>query len=464
MYSLITLLEGSRYYSNARYCCLKSLLCIVLMMAFSSAHSKGSDSEPLLLLYKAALAYDANFGAAVFDQEARYERLALARSSLLPGIKLKANVAYNVQVVEYDNAPPFFQSGDHNFNSNSIGIQITQPLYRKERFEAYRQGKVEARRANTLFAIAKQQLILDVSRNYFNVLLTQDRVVLIDAEKSANKKLLIQAKRGFEVGSASITGVNEAQARFDLSVSEAIDARKNSSIASRALATLVGSKSSWIASTYHTPPLQKSVLTLGQWTELASIHNLNIHLATEALEIAQLEIGRTWGLALPKLDLVVSYDTTSASGSDFDTAIDTSNNRIMLEANIPIYAGGAVRARLKQKRAEHHSAQKKLTAARRDAAFQVEEAYLAHESGGHRIKALQQSLFSSETSLASIQRGFELGLHTGIDVLDSQRQFYEAKLALAEAQYGYLFDYLRLAAAAGQLNVTNIHYIDSILN
>ncbi|MBV1919318.1 MAG: TolC family outer membrane protein [Pseudomonadales bacterium] len=434
------------------------------MMTCSSVHSKGNDSGPLFLLYKAALGYDANFGAAAFEQEAIYERLALARSRLLPGISLKANLAYNEQVVEYDSAPPFLKSGGHNFNSNSIGIEITQPLYRKERFDAYRQGKVEARRANTQFSIAKQQLILDVSRNYFNVLLTQDRVLLIDAEKSANKKLLVQATRGFEVGSASITDVNEAQARFDLSVSVAIDARKDSSIALRALAILVGSKSSWIASTYHTPSLQTSLLTLRQWTALASIHNLNIQLATEALEIARYEIGRTWGLALPKLDLVVSYDTTSASGSNFDTAIYTSNNRIMLELNVPIYAGGAVRARLKQKRAEYHRAQKKLTAVRREADFQVEEAYLARESGGHRIRALQQSLFSSESSLTSIQRGFDLGLHTGIDVLDSQRQFYGAKFALAEAQYSYLFDYLRLAAAAGQLNVKNIHYIDSILN
>lgn len=457
MYSLTTLLERRRYY------CLERLLCIVLLGPLSSVHSMGNDSGPLWLLYTAAIEYDANYGAAEFDQEARLEHLALARSQLLPNIKLKANIAYNDQIVEYDSAPPFFQSGGHNFNSNRIGIQVTQPLYRKDRFEAYRQGKVQARRANTLFTIAKQELILDVSRNYFNVLLTQDRVVLVDAEKSANKKLFIQAKRGFEVGSASITDVNEAQARFDLSVSEAIDARKDSNIALRALATLVGYKPSWVASTYHTSPLKTSLLTLDQWTELALIHNLNIHLATEALEIARHEIGRTWGVALPKLDLVVSYDTTSASGSNFDTAIDTSNNRIMLEANVPIYAGGAVRARLKQKRAEHRSAQKKLTAAQRDAVFQVEEAYLACESGGQRIKALRQSLYSSERSLVSIQRGFELGLHTGIDVLDSQRQFYKAKLALAEAQYGYLFDYLRLAAAAGQLNVNNIHYIDSIL-
>ena len=156
--------------------------------------------------------------------------------------------------------------------------------------------------------------------------------------------------------------------------------------------------------------------------ELASKNNLDIHLAMETLKIAKLEIARTWGLALPKLDLVVSYEVTKASGSNFDTGIDTSNNRIMLEANVPIYAGGAVKARLKQKRAEHHRAQQKLTAARREATFQVEEAYLARESGGHRIKALQQALLSSKTSLASMQRGFELGLRTAIDVLDSQRQ------------------------------------------
>ncbi len=430
----------------------------------SSAHSGDNTSYPLMLLYKAALEYDANFTASEFEQEARYERLVLARSRLLPGVKLKANLAYNTQAVEYDDAPPFFQSGHHNFNSNAISMQITQPLYRKDRFEAYRQGKAEARRSNTLLAIAKQQLILDVSSNYFSVLLAQNREALVNAESSANKKLLTQAKRGFEVGSASITDVYEAQARFDLSVSEQIDAKKYLNVARRSLATLTGIKSAWIGSTHQNSRLQTPSSTMSYWIELASINNLNIHLAEQAAEIAKHEIGRTLGIALPKVDLVFSYDRTSASGSNFDTGIDTSNRRIMIEANIPIYAGGAVRARIKQKRAEYSRAQYQLIATRRDIEFQVEEAYLSHESGAHRIEALKQALFSSQKSLTSMQRGFELGLRTGIDLLDSQHQFYAAKLALAEAQYNRLFDYLRLAALSGQLNADNIRHIDSVLN
>ncbi|MBL4704804.1 MAG: TolC family outer membrane protein [Flavobacteriales bacterium] len=436
----------------------------MLITISSSAYSGDNAKDPLMLLYKAALEYDANFTASGFEQEAQYERLALARSRLLPGVKLKASLAYNAQVVEYEDAPPFFKNGHHNFSSNAVGIQITQPLYRKDRFEAYRQGKVEARQSNTLLAIAKQQLILDVGSNYFKVLLAKDREVLVNAEMSANKKLLTQAKRGFEVGSASITDVYEAQARFDLSVSEQIDEKKHLNIARRALATLTGIKSAWIGSTHQNSRLQTPSANMRYWVELASINNLNIHLAEHATEIAKHEIGRTWGVALPKVDLVFSYDKTSASGSNFDTGIDSSNRRIMIEANVPIYAGGAVRARLKQKRAEYSRAQHQLTATRRDTTFKVEEAYLSHESGAHRIKALQQALFSSQTSLTSMQRGFELGLRTGIDLLDSQRQLYAAKLALAEAQYNRLFDYLRLAALSGQLDVDNIRHIDSVLN
>jgi len=461
----MTLLERLRYYIIARLYCSKCLLCVVVITICSSAYSVDNASDPLMLLYKAALEYDANFTASEYEQEARYERLALARAKLRPGVKLKANLAYNAQVVEYEDAPPFFQSGHHNFNSNAIGIQISQPLYRKDRFEAYRQGKVEARQSNTLLAIAKQQLILDVGSNYFNVLLAQDREMLVNAEKSANKKLLTQAKRGFEVGSASITDVYEAQARFDLSVSEQIDTKKDLNIARRALATLTGIKSDWISSTHQNSRLQTpSSSTMSDWVGLASINNLNIHLAEQATEIAKHEIERTWGVALPKVDLVFSYDRTSASGSNFDTGIDTSNRRIMIEANVPIYAGGAVRARLKQRRAEYSRAQHQLTATRRDTIFKVEEAYLSHESGAHRIKALRQALFSSQTSLTSMQRGFELGLRTGIDLLDSQRQLYAAKLALAEAQYTRLFDYLRLAALSGQLDVNDIRHIDSVLN
>lgn len=441
---------------------IKHLFCAVLMIS-SVAHAQmeAEAGHSLLSFYHAAQAYDARFNAAISNQEAGHEQLPLARSQLLPDISLTANIAYNNQETNYSGSGPF-SSGRRDFSSDAIGIRLIQPLYRKERFEAYKQAKVAVRQSDTQFAIAKQQLILDVSSSYFNVLLAQEGLTLAKAEKAANKKQLARAKRGFEVGSAAITDVYDAQARFDLSLSEEIDAHKRLQIARRSLAKLTGISPQALSAPQQKRLLPLPAVTMEQWAERASSASLTVRLTQESLEIAKHEIERNRGFVFPKLDLVVSYDDSSADDSSFGTGIDTTEARIMLEASVPLYSGGSLTSKLRQKRAEHRRAQQQLEATRRDAILQAEEAYLSYESGSHRIKALQQALLSSEKSLASSQRGFELGLHTGIDVLDAQRQFYAAKLKLAEARYGYLFDRLRLEAAAGQLDEEDLGQIDAL--
>ena len=62
---------------------------------------------------------------------------------------------------------------------------------------------------------AQQDLILRVAQAYFDVLLAQDNVEFTEAQKTAIAEQLAQAKRNFEVGVATITDTNEAQARYD---------------------------------------------------------------------------------------------------------------------------------------------------------------------------------------------------------------------------------------------------------
>ncbi len=56
-----------------------------------------------------------------------------------------------------------------------------------------------------------------MAQAYFDVLAAQDTLALVRAQKTAISEQLAQAKRNFEVGTATITDTHEAQARYDLS-------------------------------------------------------------------------------------------------------------------------------------------------------------------------------------------------------------------------------------------------------
>ena len=122
------------------------------------------------------------------------------------------------------------------FNSNALTLSLTQPLYRRQNVVVYEQAKTQVAQADAVFALAAQDLILRVAQAYFDVLLAQNTVELAAAQIAAIGQQLEQAKRNFEVGTATITDTHDAQARYDLTVSGEIAARNDLEVKKRALA------------------------------------------------------------------------------------------------------------------------------------------------------------------------------------------------------------------------------------
>ena len=76
-------------------------------------------------------------------------------------------------------------------------------------------------------AIAQQDLIIRTTVAYFDVLLAEFNVELAEQQKLAVAEQLAQAKRNFEVGTATITDTNEAQAKYDQIIATEIQARND---------------------------------------------------------------------------------------------------------------------------------------------------------------------------------------------------------------------------------------------
>ena len=59
--------------------------------------------------------------------------------------------------------------------------------------------------------------------------------------------------------------------------------------------------------------------------------------------------------------------------------------------------------------------------------------------------------------------GYESGVRTGVDVLNSQRELYRTKRDLSQARYSWLVGRLRLKAATATLNDNDLAEINSLL-
>jgi len=203
----------------------------LLIFGASFLHTSLNAAD-LIDIYQEALDQDAQYAAACAEHKAAQEKIPQGRAGLLPTLTLSG--VKQRQLIDSNIGP------ERTINRAGVVIQATQPLFRMENFVAYEQSKIQVMQADSQFIIAAQDLILRVAQAYFDVLSAQVDLGAVVAQKKAIDKQLAQAKRNFEVGTSTIIDTNEAQARFDLIVSEEIAAKNVLEISKRALQQITG--------------------------------------------------------------------------------------------------------------------------------------------------------------------------------------------------------------------------------
>lgn len=414
----------------------------LLLVALSGPASSAQD---LLESYQQALAGDPQLAAAQAALRAEREQLAQARSLFLPQLGLEAGASRTWQ--DIDGLPPGASPG--SYDSHSYGVGLTQPLFRQESFTLYGQAKILIDQAELNFALAQQALGLRVAQAYFRVLQADDALRSFEAELEAISRQLQRAKRAFEVGTATIADVNDAQARSDLTEARRLQALNETQLAREALRRITGQPVGELARLQPAfEPLTPAPADSSAWAAQAEESSLEVRLAQRGYELAREEVSRQRAQRYPKVDLVARYgrqDGVIMQGNE----LDVTERAIGLQLNLPLYTGGAITAQVRQARARQDQALEQVRATVRSASLAAESAYLQLTASLQQVRALEQALQSIRTNERSTQRGVELGLRTTLDLLDIQRERFAAERDLAAARYAYLLNYLQLQAAVG---------------
>ena len=413
-------------------------------------------AENLIELYDIAVQQDPQFQAARATQSSVKKTEEIARASLLPSIGLAANLNRINQDVR--SSP---SATDDTYNKRDLTLSLSQPVYRKDRWLSVDQAQILSAKADVDFLAAEQDLIVRLSRAYFNVLSAQDSLEFVLSDKKAIERQLEQAKQRFEVGLIAITAVYEAQAAYDQSTANQINAENALDNANEALKEIVGSKSFNLDRVVEKLDLSKpDPADLAVWTEKALQQNPNVIAAINNSEVAQKEIEVKRSGHYPTVDLVGSHAisrTSANSGTDLDTT------SIGLQMALPLYSGGGVTASTEQAQLDFEAAQYGVEQQKRVVTRQVRDAYRGVIASISQVKALEATRKSTTSALEATEAGFEVGTRTIVDVLNSQRNLYAAIRDYAQARYNYILNGLLLKQAAGTLSVKDLEKVNQWL-
>ncbi len=481
-----------------------SAVSLALSLTLGAA-APAAQAQSLVALYEAARTFDASYLSAQLQFQATQAAVEQRKAINRPQVSAQASAArINADTgsrSETDSSTPGasatqLASSTQTVNTSTstsqgetkLSLSAQQPLFNRSNDITLEQAQRNLAQAELLVRQAEQELIVKVSQAYFDVLAAQDNLTLLTAQKAAIAEQLASAKRRFEVGTATIIDTREAQAAYDLVLAQEIAANGELAVRKSALEQLVGKSA--LAPHPVKPGLSFPAIEANEqrWTQQADA-NPAVRARRLDLEIARLETRKAQAGHLPTVALVAGLTRTLPTGSSASSITTgtvgvtganvasntqttsrqsswpghSTNASIGVQMNLPIFSGYAVQNRIRETTSLEQKAEKDLEGLQRTVTQSIRGAFFKLMADQGQVKALEAAELSRQSALQANQLGYQVGVGTNIDVLNSQTQLFQTRRDLARARYDVLVGGLRLKQAAGSLGEGDLQAINSQL-
>lgn len=420
-----------------------------------------SQAENLLEIYHQALASDPIFKTTESFYYSQRELVSIARSQLLPSLSLSASTTRSI----HDN---FIPGARHFYETNlNYVASLNQPIFNYAAWSGLQSTKAYVKSTAATYFAAAQDLMMRVVTAYFDVLSARATLRFTRAEQRAVKEQLSQVKQQFKVGIVPITGVDEAQAKYDDTVAAEVKARNALANSIEDLRAITGKSYHVLYDLAKPVPLNMPIpSSIDQWVDILQTQNYQLQSSRYLMLAAKQDIKTARGSHLPSLNASASYNFSDTDAGGSSSSAFVSKSSIFggtLSVNFPVYEGGALIAQTKQARYKYQEAISAYQGTYREVVAKTRKAYLGVESSIGMVNADRQTVISRQSALRSIKLAYQAGTRTIFDVLTAQSNLYKAQEQLAKDQYAYILDVLSLKQAAGTLGVTDLMAMNSWL-
>jgi outer membrane protein len=368
------------------------------------------------------------------------------------GYRPSANLSASTGLARYYLSPALSSSIPFNgpTNPNAATFQASQPLYTggltssrvaasRSQLEGARQNQSDARQQVLLAAAAAY---LDVKRDRADIALAQANVAALEQDSSDTRKR-------FVAGEATRTDVSQAAARLAEAQANLRRAEANTQVSEATFLRVVGATPDSLSQDWPHPPVPAS---------------LDDALASAKLTPAVLGADAQRRSAEAQIDVARAdyYPSVALNGSaavqgDSQVAADRYRDwSIQLKATLPLYTGGATRARVSAARAKAAQAADELQDTQHAAVESITQSWSLLQAADELIHAYQAEVEAASLALDDARKELKAGTRTTKDVLDAERDKVSAQVNLAGSEHDRAVAAFQVLAACGKLRIEDV--------
>lgn len=444
------------------------LMLIAMLLPLPVAAQEEGTPPDLMAVYQMAVESDPQIQQARARLDQAREAAPQARSRWFPQVSLSGQMSESTQEGEQIGVDP--NTGDIGLvplesetETTSYGIEVRQTLFRWDAWVGLSEAEARVAQAEATYESALQDLLIRTANAYFDLLVAKESLETRRMAREAFEAERDRAEFAREVGTASLTDVEEARAAHDRALADEIAAERQLEVAREALFALTGRYIPEVQGPDEAVALRPpEPADIQFWVDRALENNPELNAARHLAEVANEQVSRARSGHYPTLDLVASRNYVDRTGDNVFQTEDTTNDSVQLQLSVPLFAGGQTRSQVREAKAAEREAWAGVRLTTRQVRQMARDAFLGVRSGVARVEALRQSVRSSETAVEATEVGVDVGSRSTIDLLNARRALADARAQLSEVRYAYLIDTLRLQRATGQLDSTDLERLSGL--
>lgn len=325
-------------------------------------------------------------------------------------------------------------------------VTLTEPVFSGfSTFNLVRQRQQETQSAQYQVLDENQTLAFEATQAYLDVLRLATLVQLGTNNVAAHQSTLVKSQMRYSGGASRKTDVDLAKGRLSQAEATLRSIEGNQEDAKATFTKIIGHPPAQLI----LPTLPTNIPKTLEEAQQIGLDNSPLLKATAAkLNASKSAVAVSKGGFLPNVDVEFS-----ASNNDNIDGVQGSNKDVrgMLVANYNVFRGGTDFATVQEQGARRSEAMQEEDVVRRDIIENITQSWNQLQTAQARLIRLQNHVTASQEVVTGYTQQFEIGRHTLLDVLDVERELFNARVDLLNGEYEVKIATYNLLANMGTL-------------
>ena len=438
------------------------LICFLLVTGLSFGQEPVELSLPEAVSH--ALQHKAEAEKARLDVENADAQIAEVRANALPNLSGSAATTYNPLLQENVLPGEIFGLPGENITvafgqkwTSNASVQLNQTIFNQSVFTGLKAARSTKEFYKLNAQLTEEEIIEKVATAYYQVFQAQQALQNLESNLELTEETMKIVKGLFDNGLAKKIDYDRSRVALNNLKSNQQQAINSVQLTKNALKFMIGmSIAQEIAlpeQSFQPSILPNKELKVGERTEL--------QLLDKQIELLKLQKKATQGEYYPSASLVANYgwlgqgDKVPVWNGEDQGVFWSDLAAIGVNIQIPIFNGGATKARVKQDQVEVEKAQADFQETKLALDLAYSNAVSQLENSLITIRNQEENVVLAQEVLEDAQKNYSLGLASLNDLLDAERELADAKNNLTNARLDYKLAEVELLKSQGNLESLN---------